>query len=246
MATRFSLGGMNAQPAELSKTIADQNKALAQAMGDPESKPALRGLSHKYAAIISFVFTVAVLWRAEPGLEWLAGFMSLGSITALFAVSGAYHTINWHPEVRVWMRRVDHTMIFVCIAGVYTGYALLLLESPLSQNLVAVFWVATVLGGFFKLVWVMAPRLLSTVLYIGVSWSGMLIYAELETLIGTPAIRAMLGTGIILSIGAVFYALAWPGKNAKYFGYHEIFYLTVIGHLAVHLWVVAEFALKVT
>ena len=236
---------MNAQPAELSRTIADQNRALAQAMGDPESKPALRGLSHKYAAIISFAFTVAVLWRAEPGLDWFAGFMSLGSITALFAVSGAYHTINWHPEVRVWMRRVDHTMIFVCIAGIYTGYALLLLKSPLSQNLVAIFWVATVLGGFFKLVWVMAPRLLSTILYIGVSWSGMLIYKELESFIGSQPILAMLGTGIILSVGAIFYALAWPGKNAKYFGYHEIFHLTVIGHLAVHLWVVAEFALKV-
>jgi len=236
---------MNAQPAELSKTIADQNQALAQAMGDPESKPALRGLSHKYAAIISFAFTVAVLLRSEPGLNWLAGFMSLGSITALFAVSGAYHTINWHPEVRVWMRRVDHTMIFVCIAGIYTGYALLLLESPLSQNLVAVFWVTTVLGGFFKLVWVMAPRMLSTILYIGVSWSGMLIYKELESYIGSQAIYAILGTGITLSIGAIFYALSWPGKNAKYLGYHEIFHLTVIGHLAVHLWVIAEFALKV-
>ena len=178
-------------------------------MGDPESKPALRGLSHKYAAMVSFAFTVAVLWRAEPGLHWLAGFMSLGSITALF-VSGAYHTINWHPEVRAWMRRVDHTMIFVCIAGIYTGYALLLLKSPLSQSLVAIFWVATVLGGFFLLVWVMAPRLLSTVLYIGVSWSGMLIYKELESVIGSQPIQAMLGTGIILSIGAVFRArLAW-------------------------------------
>ena len=236
---------MNAKPADLSKTIAEQNAALAAAMGDPGSKPAWRGLSHRYAGYLSLLFTVVVLWRTEPGLNWLAGFMSLGSITALFTVSGAYHTINWHPEVRVWMRRVDHTMIFVVIAGVYTGYALLLLNSPLSQRLIAIFWVVTVLGGFFKLVWVMAPRMLSVVLYIAMSWSGMLIYKELETHVGTDTILAMLGTGIVLSIGAVFYALAWPGRHAKRFGYHEIFHLTVIAHLAVHMWAVARYALKV-
>ena len=84
-----------------------------------------------------------------------------------------------------------------------------MLNSPLSQRLIAIFWVVTVLGGFFKLVWVMAPRMLSVVLYIAMSWSGMLIYKELETHVGTDTILAMLGTGIVLSIGAVFYALAW-------------------------------------
>lgn len=236
---------MNAQHAELSKTIAEQNRALAEAMGDPESKPLLRGQSHKYAAVLSFAFTAVILWRSDPGLSWLAGFMSLGGITMLFAVSGAYHTINWHPEVRVWMRRVDHTMIFVCIAGIYTGYALLLLKSPMSQTLVAAFWITAVCGGFFKLVWVMAPRMLSVVLYVGMSWSGMLIYQELQTFIGRTAILIMLGTGIALSVGAVLYAMAWPGKNAKYFGYHEIFHLTVIAHLGVHMWVIADSALHV-
>ena len=136
-------------------------------------------------------------------------------------------------------------MIFVCIAGIYTGYALLLLKSPRSQTLVAAFWITAVCGGFFKLVWVMAPRMLSVVLYVGMSWSGMLIYQELQTFIGRAAILPMLGTGIALSVGAVLYAMAWPGKDAKYFGYHEIFHLTVIAHLGVHMWVIADSALRV-
>ena len=236
---------MNAQPDELSNTIAEQTRALAAAMGDPEDKPALRGQSHKYAAIVCFSVSVAVLWRTESGVPWLAGFMSLGCMTGLFAVSGAYHTINWHPEVRVWMRRLDHTMIFVCIAGIYTAYGLLLLETPLAKSLVAIFWVAATIGGFFKLVWVMAPRMLSVMLYVGMSWSGMLIYKELAAKIGHVPIMAILWTGIAVSVGAVLYALAWPGRNARFFGYHELFHLTVIAHLAVHVWVVAEFALRV-
>ncbi len=234
---------MNAQPDELSKTIADQTRSLAAAMGDPEEKPILRGISHKIAALIWFALSVSILWSCHAGVPWLAGFLSLGCMTGLFAVSGAYHTINWHPEVRVWIRRLDHTMIFVAIAGIYTPYGLLLLESPLSQRLVAIFWVAAIVGAFFKLVWVTAPRFLSVLLYIGMSWSGMLIYDELALKIGDPAIHAMLGTGIVLTAGAVLYALAWPGRHAKWFGYHEIFHLTVIAHLGVHVWVIAQYAL---
>jgi hemolysin III len=236
---------MNAQPDELSKTIAEQNRALAAAMGDPEDKPALRGVSHKYAGLLSFAVSAAVLWRTEPGLTWVAGFMGLGGITGMLMVSGAYHTTNWHPEVRVWMRRVDHVMIFVCIAGIYTCYALLLLNSALSQQLIAAFWLITLLGGLLKLVWVMAPRLISVVLYVGMSWSCILIASELQAQIGLNAILAILFTGIGISIGAVLYALAWPGPEAKVFGYHEIFHLTVVIHLAVHVWVIAEYALRV-
>ena len=176
---------------------------------------------------------------------WVAGFMGLGGITGMLMVSGAYHTTNWHPEVRVWMRRVDHVMIFVCIAGIYTCYALLLLNSALSQQLIAAFWLITLLGGLLKLVWVMAPRLISVVLYVGMSWSCILIAAELQAQIGLNAILAILFTGIGISIGAVLYALAWPGPEAKVFGYHEIFHLTVVIHLAVHVWVIAEYALRV-
>ena len=236
---------MNAHPDDLSITIAEQTRAVAAAMGDPESKPALRGQSHKYAALLCFIGSAWVLYHAQPGIIWLAGFMSLGCMTALFAVSGAYHTMNWHPEIRVWIRRLDHTMIFVAIAGIYTPYGLLVLESPLSKSLISIFWVAAICGGFFKLVWVTAPRLLSVALYVGMSWSGMLIYGELLSTIGPGPTHAMLSTGIILSIGAIFYALAWPGRRARYFGYHEIFHLTVIVHLVVHFWVVSHHALKV-
>jgi hemolysin III len=136
-------------------------------------------------------------------------------------------------------------MIFFVIAGVYTPYGLLSLDSHRAKLLVGLFWVAATLGGFFKVVWVSAPRTLSVALYIAMSWSGMLIYEDLIAAIGAAPVAAMLYTGIAITVGAVSYMFAWPGREAKHFGYHEIFHLTVIAHLAVHFWVIADLVLKV-
>jgi len=236
---------MNAQPDDFSKAIRQKTLEVAATFGDPEHKPAWRGQSHKYAAIFSLLAMSAALAMAEPGLPWFAGYVGLGCITATLGISGAYHTINWHPEVRVWFRRVDHTMIFICIAGIYTTYALLVLKSETSQNLVPLFWLAATIGGFLKLVWVHAPKGINVILYVSMSWSGMTIYEELGVAIGQNAIHAVLGSGLLISVGAVLYGLGWPGRHAKRFGYHEWFHITVIIHLAVQFWVICHHALKV-
>jgi hemolysin III len=207
---------------------------------DPAAKPRLRGVSHQWAFFVS-IFTGAVLVLLAPNGEALAaaGIYSL-SVMALFGTSALYHRINWKTlNARRWMRRLDHSMIFVLIAGTYTPFALLALDGGLATAILIVVWSGALAGVVLQLCWVDAPRLLSAIVYVAMGWVALAAFPQMIDRIGITGTALVAAGGILYSAGAVIYATKRPNPAPKVFGYHEVFHALVILAAALHYAVVA-------
>lgn len=207
---------------------------------DPSAKPRLRGVSHQWAFFVS-IFTGAVLVFLAPSGEaaMAAGIYAL-SVMALFGTSALYHRINWRSlSARRWMRRLDHSMIFVLIAGTYTPFALLALDGTMATVILIVVWSGALAGVVLQLCWVDAPRLLSAIVYIALGWVALAAYPEMVDKVGITGTALVTAGGILYSVGAIIYATKRPNPAPKVFGYHEVFHALVIAAAALHYAVVA-------
>ncbi len=127
-------------------------------------KPRLRGVSHQWAFYVSLVIGPILVLAAPAGTPRLAAAIYAVSVTALFGTSALYHRINWASlKSRMWMRRLDHSMIFVLIAGSYTPFALLVLNGALSTAILITVWAGAVAGIVLKLAWVNTPKLMMAI-----------------------------------------------------------------------------------
>ena len=162
------------------------------------------------------------------------------SLLGLFSVSAVYHRINWRSaDARRWMRRLDHSMIFVLIAGTYTPFALLALRGPLAVAILVAVWAGALSGGLFKLVWINAPAWLVVTAYIALGWVAVAAIPQLFAAIGVGGL-ALLGLGgLLYTLGAVVYALRRPDPAPAVFGYHEVFHVFVIVAAALQYAVIA-------
>ena len=207
---------------------------------DPAAKPRLRGVSHQWAFFVS-IFTGALLMLLAPSGEALvaAGIYSL-SVCALFGTSATYHRVNWRSlNARRWMRRLDHSMIFVLIAGTYTPFALLALNGTIAMVILIVVWSGALAGVVLQLAWVDAPRALSAIVYIAMGWVALVAYPQMIDRVGITGTALVTAGGVLYSIGAVIYAFKRPNPAPKVFGYHEVFHALVIAAAALHYAVVA-------
>jgi hemolysin III len=197
-------------------------------------KPRLRGISHKYGFYVSLVMGAALSATAtSPELFWVSLIYAL-SLSSLLGVSALYHCVNWPPAKRQWMRRLDHTMIFVLIAGSYTPVCSLVLTGTLARATLSIVWGSVVLGALFNLVWLKAPKWIMAVLCVGVGWVAVATVEELNQALG-PVFLALLGMGgLLYTVGALIYALKRPNPNPAVFGYHEIFHALVLAAAACH------------
>ena len=162
------------------------------------------------------------------------------SVAALFGTSALYHRIDWRTiGARRWMRRLDHTMIFVLIAGSYTPFGLLVLHGPVAVVTVVAAWSAALAGAVFKLVWIDAPGWLGATIYILIGWISVIALPELVQRLGIAAVAALALGGILYSVGGVIYAKKRPDPVPRVFGYHELFHLLVIAAAALQYAVVA-------
>ena len=207
---------------------------------DPSAKPRLRGVSHQWAFFVSLA-TGLILILLSPNAEarLAAGIYSL-SVCALFGTSALYHRINWRSlSARRWMRRLDHSMIFVLIAGTYTPFSLLALDGKIATAILIVVWSGALAGVVLQLVWVDAPRALSAVVYIAMGWVALVAFPEMVDKIGITGTALVAAGGILYSAGAVIYATKRPNPAPTVFGYHEVFHALVIAAAALHYAVVA-------
>ena len=207
---------------------------------DPSAKPKLRGVSHQWAFVVS-IFTGAVLILLAPnGEAMMAAAVYAVSVMALFGTSALYHRINWRSlAARRWMRRLDHSMIFVLIAGTYTPFALLALDGTLATAILIVVWSGALAGVVLQLCWVDAPRALSAVVYIAMGWVALVAFPEMVDKIGITGTALVAAGGILYSVGAIIYATKRPNPAPTVFGYHEVFHALVIAAAALHYAVVA-------
>ena len=196
------------------------------------AKPALRGVLHHSAAFFA-AGAGAVLVAMSPDLRTAAAVAIFSlSLVTLFAVSAIYHRVQWKTErARAYMRRADHSSIFVLIAGTYTPVAFLGLGGEDGRRLLIMIWAGAAAGVCLSLFWVKAPKVLTAVLAVAMGWMIVPYFGQVRRLLG-PELWLILAGGIAYTLGAVIYAVRRPNPWPHVFGYHEVFHaLTIVGAL---------------
>ena len=218
-------------------------RGLEPAQEEPRVKPRMRGVTHQYAFFVSLVIGVVLVVAARGAAAVVATSIYAATVSGLFGVSALYHRIDWSPGARRWMRRLDHSMIFLLIAGTYTPIALLALDGTISVVVLSIIWGGAAAGIILKLVWIDAPGWLVAVVYVLLGWAGLFALPWITASLGVVALGLILAGGVLYSAGAVVYARKRPDPVPAVFGYHEIFHLLVIGAAIFHLAVVVFFVL---
>ncbi len=207
-------------------------------------KPKLRGVSHEWAFFMSLGFGVALIVLAETPRATLAVAIYAVSLSALFGTSALYHRVNWsRPQVRQWMRRLDHSMIFLLIAGTYTPFALLVLNGTLGMAILAVVWIGAIAGAIVEMIWIDHPKWASALIYLSLGWVAVATFPDLWSSMGPAGTLLLAVGGLLYTAGAVVYAIQRPNPNPAIFGYHEVFHLFVIAAAIAHFSAIAFFAL---
>jgi hemolysin III len=202
-------------------------------------KPLLRGVSHEIAAGVALAGWVALALVAAPGRARLAANVYGASLFTLFLVSALYHRPAWPPRARLLMRRLDHSAIFLLIAGTYTPFCLLLAPAT-GHRLLAIVWGGALAGVLQSLLWVHAPKALSAVVYVVLGWVIVPVLPSLHTSLGWGAVALLAGGGAMYTVGAIVYASQRPDPFPRVFGYHEVFHALVIAAAACHFAVAAS------
>jgi hemolysin III len=217
---------------------------VSPAVNVPLTKPRLRGVSHQWAFFFSLAAGFTLVIAAPAGEATVAAAIYAASVAALFGTSALYHRITWASQnARRWMRRLDHSMIFLLIAGTYTPFALLALEGTLAAVILVVVWAGALGGIVLKLVWIDAPKPLVAVLYVMLGWVAVAAFPDLLDGIGVTSTVLVAAGGLLYTAGAVVYALQRPNPVPAVFGYHEIFHVLVIAAAAMQYAVVAFYVL---
>jgi hemolysin III len=190
-------------------------------------KPRMRGWLHAYAFGVAIVCGIVLCSLATGRPGWSA-FVSCAvysvTVCTLFGTSALYHRRVWSARGYQVMRRLDHSMIFVFIAGTYTPFCVLLLRGRVGAIVLGTVWTGAVLGVGLKLIVPNAPRWLSAPLYIALGWVAIAVLPDIARLGGVTVLVLLVAGGVAYSVGAVFYALRRPNPWPTVFGHHEFFH----------------------
>jgi hemolysin III len=202
-------------------------------------KPRLRGVSHQYAFFVSLACGAGLIVAAADARARLVAAVYAGAVSALLGTSALYHRVTWRPSTRRWMRRLDHSMIFVLIAGTYTPVAVIALSGGLARAVLIAVWAGAGAGIVFKLVWIDAPKWVFAAVYIALGWVSVAVFGELPGAIGWLGVAGLAAGGLLYTAGAVIYASGRPNPWPEVFGYHEVFHALVLAAAALHYAVIA-------
>ncbi|MBQ8559766.1 MAG: hemolysin III family protein [Tyzzerella sp.] len=205
-------------------------------------------ITHFIGMLMAIFAGIPLIIKAaqEPSRVYLfSAIVYMTSMILLYAASTIYHTFDISEKVNKRLKKFDHMMISVLIAGSYTPICLLVLEKSLGYILLTIVWSFAILGILIKAFWVTCPKWFSSVLYIGMGWTCVLAFTQILNAMSPAAFGWLLAGGIIYTIGGVIYALKLPIFNGKhkYFGSHEIFHLFVMGGSACHFIVMYGFVI---
>jgi hemolysin III len=215
----------------------------APAVPEARVKPRLRGVSHQWAFFVSLASGTLLVLVATTTRASVAVGIYGASVSALFGVSALYHRVTWTTAARRRMRRLDHAMIFLLIAGTYTPVGLLVLQGTLATVVLAVVWGGAAGGIVLELAWTTAPRWLGGTVYLALGWVAVVAMPQLFTRLGVAGGLLLVAGGLAYSAGAAIYALRRPDPVPAVFGYHEVFHLLVIAGVAAHLLAISRYAL---
>ena len=206
-------------------------------------RPMLRGVLHGVAAVLAPFGLVALLLLADGPRAYVGATIFATSLLLLYASSASYHLAPWPARLRRVMKRIDHSMIFVLIAGTYTPFCLLVLDYAWGIPMLAVVWTLAAAGVLLKVLRPDSPRWLGVALYTALGWVGIVAVAPIVAALSGPQIAMLIAGGLLYSIGGIIYALRRPDPLPRYFGFHEVFHTLVVGGSAVHFVLVAVFVI---
>ncbi len=209
----------------------------------PSRRPALRGAFHLAAAIAAIAGAVLLVLLANSARAYVGGAVFAASLILLYTVSAAYHRITWTPRLRSIVRRLDHSMIFVLIAGTYTPFCLLALNTAWGISMLSVVWGIAGAGIILKIAWPRAPKWLSVAFYITIGWLALVATPQLASWFTAGPLALLLLGGVLYTMGGVIYALRKPNPCPRVFGYHEVFHLLVVAGSVLHYSLVAIYLL---
>jgi hemolysin III len=208
-------------------------------------KPRLRGRLHQIAFFVAVPAGVALVAAAPTARTRVATLVYALSLAGLYGTSAAYHRLPWSPRARQWMKRLDHSMIFLLIAGTYTPFALLVLEPPWSWVILGLVWIGAVTGIVLKMARIDGFVAIGATLYVSLGWLAVVTMPQiLKGLEGWATVLLLVG-GILYTTGAIVLARKRPDPAPATFGYHEIFHSFVVGGSACHYAVVLLVVLSI-
>jgi hemolysin III len=201
-------------------------------------KPLLRGHFHQAMFFIALGASILLVPRSETSKEfWATAIYSIGLLT-MFGISALYHRINWSPQKRQLLKKLDHAGIYTMIAGTFTPVTLLALSPESGKTLLTSIWAIALFGVFQSVFFVNLPKLASSVLYLIAGYMILPYLPELWPNLSATNLGLLVGGGVVYSLGAMAYALKRPVLNPQVFGYHELFHVFVSVAAVMHFIVV--------
>ncbi|WP_141821813.1 PAQR family membrane homeostasis protein TrhA [Humibacillus xanthopallidus] len=197
-------------------------------------KPRLRGWLHLAMFPVAVIGGLVLVLLSEPGTVRTASIVFTVSAALLFGVSAVYHRGTWGPRASTLLKRMDHSNIYLIIAGTYTPFAVTLLPADQARLLLSVIWGGAIAGVLFRVFWVGAPRWLYTALYLALGWAAI-FYVGPFWRTGGPLIGSLIAIGgLMYTAGGIIYGVKRPNPWPKWFGFHEIFHAFTLGGFLTH------------
>ncbi len=197
-------------------------------------KPKLRGWLHAGTFPLATAGGIVLICLAPTAYaRWAAAVYTLGAML-LFGISALYHRFYWGATGEAILRRLDHSNIFLLIAGTYTPLGMLLLDGKDRLLMLSLVWGGATLGILFRIFWVGAPRWLYTPIYLAMGWVAVFWLGDIYRHGGAAVVTLIAAGGLMYSVGAVVYGTKRPNPSPRWFGFHEIFHALTVAAFACH------------
>jgi len=212
-------------------------------MTTTSGRPRLRGVSHQIAFFVSLVSGAAIIVAAPAGATRFEVAVYAASLSGLLGVSAMLHRRDWSLTVRQNLRRLDHSMIYVLIAGTYTPIAGTVLDGGLRTAVLLTVWIGALAGVLLTVAWIDAPKWVAALPYVALGWVAIGAAPQLLDGLGVDGFSLIALGGVLYTAGAVVYARKRPDPFPAVFGYHEVFHALVIAAAAAHYAVIAAYVI---
>lgn len=205
-------------------------ESVKETVKNVELKPLLRGWIHLVTTPLAFAAALVLLILSPTAPTRWASAVYLLSTLLLFGMSALYHRGRWKTRTHAILRRIDHSNIFLLIAGTYTPISVALLERSDALTVLLIVWIGAFVGIGTSVFWPTAPRWFTTPIYVILGWVALWYLPQLWATGGPAVVWLLIAGGLLYTIGALVYGLKWPDPSPKTFGFHEIFHsFTVAG-----------------
>ena len=207
-------------------------------------RPLLRGVLHQAAFSVSLVVGTLLIVGADGARRQVVAAVFAGSVVVCFGASALYHRVTWTPRLRLWMRRVDHTGVYVLIAGTYTPVCLLVLHGATRLVVLVMVYVGAGTAVALKFAWNDAPNWVAALLGLALGWVGVALLPQLAMRLNPAAVALLAAGGLAYTGGAIIYARRRPDPLPAVFGYHELFHALTLVAVTCQYVAIAFFVIR--